>query len=118
MTYYKYSLIVPWVSRITWVSMIRFLVSQFLINLLRYYQLISHSPGDPPQYFRNQFSKFNSLDNQILWKTIYFIESFYVEMYIMSFGSRSTSALARVNWGTFPAVLENPLHILTSGFQN
>ena len=54
--------------------MIRFLVSQFLINLHRYYKLISHSPGDPPQYFRNQFSKFNSLDNKLLWKTIYFVD--------------------------------------------
>ena len=76
--------------------MIRFLVSQFLINLHRYYKLISHSPGDPPQYFRNQFSKFNSLDNQLLWKTIYFIELFYVEMYIMSFGSRSTSGASQL----------------------
>ena len=41
---------------------------------------ISRSPGEPPQYFDKRFSKLSSLDNVLLWKTIYFIELFYVEM--------------------------------------
>ena len=33
---------------------------------------ISRCPGEPPSYFEKQFSKLNSLDNHLLWKTIYF----------------------------------------------
>ena len=41
---------------------------------------ISRCPREPPYYFDKRFSKLNSLDTELLWKTIYFIELFYVEM--------------------------------------
>ena len=41
---------------------------------------ISRCPGEPPSYFDKRFTKVNSLDNHRLWKTIYFMELFYVEI--------------------------------------